>query len=230
MHYTPRTIAFLAELFHPPLTPDPNPIQRIHNQLFEGGEPAYRSFAVTAHGAELSNPGQRPGEASSAIFLPDRIQFREELGGLTIEEFALRVQDLAQRATTELGIQVFTGHQVTIRTLVNPRNFFDSREFMKAAVFGLDDETSVFERDPQLFGLRMVFPPDAERPNQHALRIESFAGDPRSIFIENQAGFAPILCARGLDPVAENVHATYAFLVEKAMPFLEGFDIRIEEE
>ena len=47
MIYTPRTIALVCELFHPPQQPDPAPIQRFHNAMFQSGDPLYSSFSVT---------------------------------------------------------------------------------------------------------------------------------------------------------------------------------------
>ena len=66
MAYTPRTIAFLCELLHPPVMVDQGAIQKVHNQLFQSGSPAYGSFNVTPEGAFLSNPVMQPGAASSA--------------------------------------------------------------------------------------------------------------------------------------------------------------------
>ncbi len=226
MLYAPRTIAFITEVFHPVLQPDPAPIQRVHNLLFQDPDPAYSSFAVTHEGAVLSNPVTRPGAISSATFRPDRIQFREELTGMTVDQFAQRVHRIVELVTGHVDIQVFTAQQVTIRTLVNPRHFDDSREFLARGMFGFADEVESFERDPQLFGIRMVFPPDERNPNAHSLRIESFSQDVRSIFIENQASFAPILVARGLDPLVQNVDAAYQFLVERALEFMARFDLR----
>jgi len=222
--YAPRTIAFLSELFHPPGPTDAAAIQRVHNELFETGAPLYKSYSVTPQGAVLSNPVAGPGAVSTVAFLPDRFQFREELSGLTVEDFAARVTELAGRVVRRTQAQVFTAQTVTIRTLVNPRHFDDSREFMRQGLFGFDDETAVFERDPSLLGIRLVFTPEPETPNQHALRIESFASDKRSLFVENQAGFAPILVARGLDPIAANIQATYDFIVERALGFASRFD------
>src|SRR5262245_29470332 len=123
MHYTPRTIAFLCEILHPHQVVDPAHVQKIHNRMFESGHPTYKSFAVTGEGAVLSNPMAQPGAVSSASFLADRFQFREELSGLTTDEFAERVQEVTGMAVGLLGVQIFTAHVVTVRTLVNPRNF-----------------------------------------------------------------------------------------------------------
>jgi len=226
MHYAPRTIAFVTELLHPPVAPDPARIQRVHNDLFQQPDPAYKSFTVTAAGTVLSNPVAGPGAVSQASFTADRIQFREELGSLTVDEFAERVRKISEVVAQLCGIQVFTAQQVTVRTLVNPRSFRDAREFLAQGMFGFGSETEDFGREPQLYGLRMIFPPRENEPNAHALRIESFNDDPRSLFIENQASFAPILVARGLDVIATNVQDAYAFLVDRSLTFVGRFDER----
>jgi len=228
MQYAPRTIAFIAELIHPPVALDPSRIQKVHNDLFQTPDPAYTSFAVTPAGTVLSNPGARPGAVSQASFAVDRIQFREELGSLTVDEFAQRVQHIAGLVAELCGIQVFTSTQVTIRSLINPRNFKDAREFLKQGMFGFSRETEDFDREPELYGLRMVFPPREDQPNAHSLRIESFNDDPRSLFIENHSSFPPILLARGLDAIVENVEQSYGFLVQRALTFVGRFDERQE--
>jgi hypothetical protein len=226
MYYAPRTIALHSEILHPVIEPDHGRLQKLHNQLYTGGHPTYTDFAVVGSGAVLSNPVSRPGAASSAAFGPDRMAFREELGSLTVEEFARRVRTIAELATGLLGIQVLTAQQVTIRTLVNPRNFKDSRAYLKQGMFGFSEETEDFGREPQLYGIRLVFPFTEESPSAHALRIESFHSDARSLFLENQASFPPLLVARGLAPLEQNVLDAYQFLVERALAFVGRFDVR----
>lgn len=226
MNYAPRTIAFVCELLHPPQIPDPGPIQRLHNEMFSSGDPAYRSFAVGHQGTVLSNPVTRPGAVSSAEFLADRFRFREEFSSITVEEFGRRVLEISREVARLRGIQIFTAQVVTIRTLVNPRNFKDARSFLKEGMFGFEGEVEDFGRDPQLFGLRLVFPPAQDQPNAYTLRIESFANDPRSIFLENQGSFGPSVVARGLDSLEDCVQATYKFLVERALRFIGRFDAR----
>jgi len=228
VHYAPRTIAFQSEVFHPLVEADPHRLQRLHNEQFQGLAPAYTDFALLPSGAMLSNPVTRPGAVSSASFTQDRIVFREELSHLTVDEFARRVRTLTEAACAALGVQVLTAHQVTLRTLVNPRNYRDSRNYLKEGMFGFGGEVSEFGREPQLYGLRLVFPPSENEPNAHALRVESFHGDPRSVFLENQASFPPLLVARGLEGLEQHVHETYSFLVERALAFVGRFDVRAE--
>lgn len=230
MLYTPRTIALISELYHPPLLPDPAPIQRIHNAMFQSGDPPYSSFSVTPAGAVLSNPVSQPGANSFAAFLPDRFQFREELSSITYDGFAQRVREIATQVSAARGIQVFTAQHVTVRTLVNPRNFKDSRAYLKQGMFGFDDETDSFGREPQLYGIRLVFPPESGESNAYSLRIESFNNDARSLYIENQASFGPILVERGLATVEENILAAYRFVTEHTLRFVGCFDAPLLEE
>jgi len=224
MRYTPRTIAYICELVHRPVAPDAKAIQRLHNRLFEEGSPPYSSFALTPIAPVLSNPVARPGVVSQVAFMADRFQFREELGALTCEGFAQRVRTITEMAAELRGIELFNAQQVTIRSLVNPRHHRDSREFLKHSVFGFGNEIEVLGREPHIYGLRMMFPPERESPTANALRIESYAQDPRSLYIENQGTFAPLPVERGLEPVADNVQTTYRFLIDRALPFLAAFD------
>lgn len=228
MHYAPRTIAFLCDLQHPLITPDPGPIQKIHNQMFEGGSPIYSSFHVTHEGAVLSNPTQRPDANSSVTFQASRMLFREELTGMTVETFGQRVRQVAELVAPPRGLQVFTAQQVTLRSLVNPQRFRDSREYLKDGMLGLGDELEAFGRQPQLYGVRLVFPATQETPQYYSLRVESFHQDPRSLFLENQGTFTPVVIARGLEQLEQNVTATYEFLVERALRFVGSFDVRAE--
>lgn len=228
MNYTPRTIALLSEILHPPLPSDPSSVQKVHNQMFEGGAPDYSSFAVVPNGAILSNPGTRPGEVSQVSFLPDRIQFREELGTQTHESFATRIQRITASICGIRGITRLTAQSVVVRTLVNPRTYKDSRNYLKNGMFGFGDRVDVFGSAPQLYGLRMVFPPTQDEQAAYALRIESFNNDVRSLYIESQGTFGSVDVTNGLDSLASNVEDTYRFVVERGLPFVASFDTRQE--
>jgi hypothetical protein len=228
-HHTTRTIAYVCELFHPPLRPDPARIQKIHNALFENGRPLYTSFAVTPLAPVLTNPGARPEVVSQVAFLADRIQFREELGGLTSEGFAGRVREIAERAGEQCGIRAYIGQQVTVRSHVNPRHTSDSREFLRESMFHFGNELSVFERPPGVFGLRLAFPPGGGDATGHALRLESYVQDPRSLFIEVQSGYGGLPLPEGLGGIEANVTETYEFATRRALRFVEHFDRAAEE-
>ena len=228
MDYQQRTIAYLCELYHPALPPDPRPIQKLHNEMYLAGDPPWASFSVTPNGPVLSNPVSQPGASSSVAFLADRIQFREELGSLTCEQFARRVREVGELAAESRGIPLFNGQQTTLRSLVNPRSYRDSRDFLRQGMFRFAEEPEALGRDPNLYGLRLVFPPEGDATEAFALRIESFHRDPRSLFLENQGTFGPVLVERGTDPLEANVLATYEFVQERVIPFIARFDARQE--
>ena len=65
----------------------------------------------------------------------------------------------------------------------------------------------------------MVFPPqepdanlpnfNEDRPTANALRIESYAQDTRSLFLENQGSFGQIAVNDGLDILEQNIASAY---------------------
>ncbi|MEM9382119.1 MAG: hypothetical protein AAGB93_19345 [Planctomycetota bacterium] len=226
MSYPTRTIALLCEILHPAIAPDPRPIQRLHNEMFEGGQPAYAGFQVSQVGPVLSNPVATPGGVSQVAFLADRLQFREERGTLTHETFAARVREIAERAAPLRGVPVYSAQQIVLRTLVNPRTATDTREFLRERVFGFGDEIDALGRSAQLLGLRLGFGPESDDENAFGLRIESYNADPRSLYIEVQGSFGPAVPSRGLEVLEQNVLRTYEFLTGRVLTFLGHFDRR----
>jgi hypothetical protein len=179
---------------------------------------------VSAAGTVLSNPVSTPGANSFAAFRPDRFQFCEELSSVTYDEFATRVRLVSEKVAQQRVLPLFTAQQVTLRTLVNPRSYQDSREYLKQAMFGFDGELEAFGRAPALLGIRLVFPAGNGEPGSHALRIESFSSDPRSLFLEIVSTYGPIRTDGGLVQVEENIHASYRFVTDEAVRFIGGFD------
>jgi len=224
MAYDPRTVALSADLFHPPLPLDPRPVQALHNEMFEARTPAYTSFNVTPQGPVLSNPPVAPNSVSQVAFREDRVQIREEITSLTVEDFAARVGEVGQKLATARSIPVFVGQVVTLRSLVNPQGYDDARQYLKEGMFGFEDEPETFGRPANLFGLRMVFPASEDETTTFGLRIESFASDPRSLFVEVQGTFGPVLTQRDLAPLGERVLETYRFLTTRALSFIKRFD------
>ena len=224
MNYQPRTIAFLSEAHHAASPPDARAIQKLHNQMFEAGHPLYSSFAVTPSGPVLTNPSIRTGHVSQVAFLPDRVQFREELGALTEDDFGQRLEEVLQAGLPLRGVDSLKGHQVVLRSLINPHSHQDSREFLASAVFRFQDKLETLGATPQLHGLRMVIPPEGPQQRAFAVRVESYTADLRSLFIEIQGTFGPVPLSQGLNPLRENVFETYRFLTERVLPFVARFD------
>lgn len=248
MDYQPRTIALVVELLHPPVGNDPRQVQRLHNELFEAGQPAYAGFQVTPLGPVLSNPTNNPGSVSQVAFLPDRVQFREERGGMTHETFAERVRTIAGRAAELRNMPLFAAQTVVIRSLINPRTASDTRVFLRDRMLGLGDAAGVFGRPTELVGLRLALGNEApalyggeasgtgpaDGQGNYGIRIESWQQDARSIFIEVAGTFGPtapgpgVAGGEGYAALEENVLSTYAFLEDRVLPFVARFDRRAE--
>ncbi|HRV80600.1 MAG: hypothetical protein H6830_05790 [Planctomycetes bacterium] len=229
MPYEPRTIALHCELIHPPLPMDPRPVQQIHNELFQSGNPPYTSFAVTPMGPVLSNPDASPGRISQVLFLPDQIQFREEQGPLTHEHFARRVETIAERFAKSRGVENYAGQRVTVRALVSPQNQRNAKAFLDQALFaGRLGEGSVvdqsFGQSAALYGLRLAFEEVDEPKSTMGLRVESYTPDARSLFIEIQGTYGPLEPHLGSEGLGQRVRSVYHFLEQPTMDLIANFD------
>lgn len=223
--YAPRTVALVTELHHAALPHDPDAVLRIHQSLQQGAHAPYANLQLTAQGAIFANQAETGG-TSFAACLPDRLRFCEELSGITHDDFAQRVRAVARQVAALRDIGEYTQQTVTVRTLVNPQAYDDSRAFLKHAVYGFDDEIEAgFGRGAALFGMRLVFPPDGDGAGTHALRIESCASDPRSLYLEDSAVYGTIPFDGMLETVEANVLETYRFVTENTMRFLSVFDV-----
>ena len=224
MRYQPRTIALLAEVVHPPLAPDPRVVQRLHNEAYQAGPPPWASFTLGDSGPSLSNPATHPGHVSQASFLPDRLLVREEQSAVTVEEFAERTAHLAGRYAQERSIGVFLAQVVTLRTLVNARHQRDTRALLAQDLMRLGDSLSAFERAPATVGLRLAFTSaHAEQPAV-GLRIESYNADPRSLFLEVQATYGPVVSGSATDALRQRVHGAYEILQNEVLEFVARHD------
>lgn len=225
MHYDPRTIAFVAELLFPPMQLRADLVQGVHNALFRQPTLSYQSFQIAHDGIHLTNLAQTPGQVSMATFLPDRLLVREELRGITVEDFATRVVNLATTACQSLGIAASVAQQFCVRSLVNPKHARDGREFLAQRLLaGEKSGWQVFGQSAQSIGLRLTFPPSGEHPGRHQVRIESWPHDPRSVWLENTTFFAGAVATADLPQLAEELYATYRFLTGPVGEFLASYD------
>jgi hypothetical protein len=232
MTYEPRTIALHCDLHHSPMAPDPNPVQRLHNEMFQTGAPPYSSFAVTPMGPVLSNPAPAPNRVSQVLFLADQLQFRDEFSGQGYENFADRVQTIAGNYAEARGFANYLGQKVTLRALVTPQNFRDARQYLDQSMFRFrgpfgQDTSAIaqhFDTPADLYGLRLAFPGKGPTPASIGLRIESYSADARSLFVEVQGAFGPRDSDQGPVDAGSRVHELYAFLESHTLPFIQHFD------
>jgi len=223
-----RSLAFVAELIHPPVVHQSASLQRLHGQLFESEASAYRDFRVVQGGCQMSNAvGGLPGSpVSVANVLPDRVQVREEQTGVSREDFEARLVGFARAALEQLPMTLFMVQQFAVRAVVNPQAADDARAFMLHNMMGLDDDQlSGFGTSPNLAGLRLSFPPSGEHQGVFNVRLESFSQDNRSVFLENVGTFGrPIMLDDLDDPLTGRFGATYDFLQNQLVAFVDRVD------
>lgn len=222
-----RSIAFLAELVHPPVQHDPRALQRLHATLFGSAVSGYRDFRLVAGGAQLSNAvGGLPGApVSVANVLADRIQIREEATGLSRDDFVARVAAVAESAMGALPLHLFMAQQFCVRSVANPETSDDARAFVLSTVLGYDEALMApFATLPSLSGLRFTFPPAPDSQAIYNVRIESYSQDNRSLFIENTGTFGRPVTGSQLGELTSRFDATYDFLQDKVVEFVSQFD------
>ena len=231
MDYSMRTIAYLAELIHPPRQHGQDAMQRIHSVAFGDDSCKYQNFALIPGGATLSNPQTTANTISAVTFLPDRLQIREEMTGISREDFQQRLLKLATLSFEVLGVEQFMMQNFIVRSLVNPRNFQDSREFISRSILNMEDEDfACLGRKPEIVGVRMVFPQTAEARGVFNVRVESYAAEPRSLFIENTGVFRSLVNPTNASEITSNMFETYEYIDGNVIDFMSQFDGKIEEE
>lgn len=227
MDYPLRSIAFLAELIFPPRAHRAEDLQKIHAAAFTDPKCQYQNFALVPGGATLSNPQATANVISAASFLADRLQIREEMSGISREDFQGRVESLAGHAMSVLRVEQFIIQNYVVRSLVNARNFVDSREFMSRSLLNMEDEDfACLERTPQIVGVRMVFPQTEEHPGMFNIRVESYAAEPRSLFVENVGVFRSMITSNNLHEVTSHFDSTYEYVDGNLVNFIAQFDGR----
>lgn len=226
MPYDPRTIAFAAELLHPPQQLRADLAQSVHNTLYQKPAIGYQNFQVAPDGIHLGNLAQAPGQISTASFAWDRLVLREELRGVTVEDFATRVVNVASIAFQTLGITATLAQQFVVRSLVAPRHFRDGREFLSRRLIAPGaDAWQTLARPLQSLGVRLVLPPPAGGRGAFHVRIETWPQDPRSLWIENTGSFAGPIATGDAPQLAELLFETYRYLTGPVSEFLASMDV-----
>lgn len=225
MSYDPRTIAFLAEVLFEPVELASDTVQGIHNSLYQQPEISYQNFQVAQDGIHLSNLPETPGSVSIATFLPDRLVLREELRGVTVEDFATRLVNVARITLDALGIQSSYGQQFVVRSLITPRRVSDSREFLSHRMMAASGPNLYkLGRPIESLGVRYTFPQHDDEKEVFNVRIETWNQDPRSIWLENVGQFSRPTTSDNMPSLSDNLFSTYRFLTGPVCEFLADFD------
>lgn len=165
------------------------------------------------------------GCVRSYAFLRDRIRARDEQTERTHEEFAQEVAEVAGVSLPMFSIPVIIIQSCVIRAIAKPHGYDDARDFLFHHGLGLSGQRVVqeFGRPAAIAGLRITFPPRPKEPNEHRVRVESFARDPSMLFLEVSSIFHKNPVPAG-DParIVTNFQSCYKFLEDKVAPFVDS--------
>lgn len=225
MNYPLRSIAFISEMIHPPVNHQASDLQKLHSMAFSDEECQYQNFQMLPIGAQMANPPGRQHTISSCTFLNDRIQVREEMTGISREDYETRLLKLAQLSMNHLNIPMFIVSQYIIRALVNTRYFQDSREYVARALLDMEPEDFVpLDRNAEILGLRFALSKPDQKNGLYNIRVESYSQDPRSLFIENVGTYRNMVKVDNMKDLTDNFVRTYMYVENNVVPFLAQFD------
>ena len=221
----PRTIGLLAELIHIPVKHSFERLRDVYNQISTAC--GYENFIRLANGARLERGQGEEGQSSTLTFLNDRLQMVEDSSVISVEETGRKLTAALKVALPTLGIPIVLVQQYTVRALATPNSYKSASEFLGRSLFRIrEEDVAVFDRPTNIFGLRLVFPPQKALLHNFNVRIEAYARDPRSVYLENVGMWKTPLQLAQLDDVQKNLEMTSEFLTSNVHKFLSQYDRR----
>ena len=229
MHPEPQTTYLHVELVHPPKNyRDKRVFDKVNLEIGEFA-PVYSQLQVLEGGTGARLTGRAQETRYLCEFRQDRLLVSEENPRSALADFDQNVLKIVNLSLKTLQVQFFIAQTSVVRCVFIPSNFTDARVFLGERMCSLKGEISTLAKAGpiHIFGLRFVFPATPQRPLAHNVRIESLAGDPRKIWVENVAPFAsrPITPA-DLSVISENIGETSRFVEEDIFNFLAQFDTK----
>lgn len=219
----PRTINLLTDLIHIPSKHSAERIREVYSEVCASC--GYENFIRTAEGARLEAAQIEGNQVSTVNFRQDRIQFFEDQGASTFDQFCRKVDEVAKRAMEILHIPFFLVQQSTIRAIASPRCYKTAAEFLASSLFRIQEaDVAPLGRPTNIVGLRLLFPPTKEHPQKYNLRIEAYLKDRRSIYIENTATFQTPIHPKALDRLTTNLQEASEFISSNVHQFLSQYD------
>ncbi len=228
-----RPIHFSTELVIPPLNLSTHEAQERHRsrikQVFQTlrdqkGIDFNKVDVDTLRGPHLVTRAAS-GHVKSYAFLASSIRAVDERTERTLDEFAHEVQEVVSVSFTVLRIPIIMVQSCVIRATVKPYGYNDARDFLFHHGLGLPGRQVVeqFGRPAAVAGMRITFPPLANTPNEHRVRIESYGRDPSLLFLEVMSIFPKTpIAAPQLDRIVTHFEECYAFLEERVCPFVDS--------
>lgn len=207
-------LAFGLELFYPPLgLPD-----KIMREI-------YLSLADRCRFTEFRQLGEGQGARFAEgtnrhlTIVHDRLVYRDEFTRWTFQDFQQDMDALLPVVREKLSMPVWLHCKVLIRLLLPYQGEGTTVEFLvNRCLSPVVDNLSRFSRPSSGAGLRLVFPPTAEKHSTFHLRIEPYYRDLKMFFLENNAQFYdPVVHSNQIGPLLTEA---YEFIKQEAGPFI----------
>lgn len=224
----PRTITLLTELVHLPQVHSAEKLREVYNEVCRTC--GYENFLRVQGGARIERADADGGGTSQLTFLADRLQLSEDHTGLSVEQFGKKIVAVLTKAMPTLGIPFLLVQVCTVRAIATPNSFRSAGEYLARSVFRVQpDDLQALKRPTSVFGFRLVFPPTAQATHNFNVRVECYARDARSLYLENVGTFKQPIQAGNIGEVEKNLQVTSDFLTENVVRFLSIYDRRPEE-
>lgn len=224
----PRTIALIMELLHLPMQHPVNRLRTLYTHLCT--ECDFENFTRRPGGAQIERPASEEAGLSRLTFSPDRIQFLEEGGLLTLDSYCRRLEVILERAMDLLAIPVFLMEQCTVRSVVTPGAFKSASDFIGKRLMNIaTGDLSALGRPTSVFGFRLAVPPTAENRDSYNVRVEVYARDPKSLYLENVGTFRTPINRGETSGGSAAMREASTFVSDKLCPFLSLFDVASDD-
>lgn len=221
-----RLIHFSTELIHKPVQHKVPTLQKLYYELSQARGASYDSsdFSTPVQFKFYSRRG--PKTQSVALFLPDRLVLIEEWVDVPLSDFLVRVQEVASKAITGLGIQAFVAQTATLRSTFALTHFEDARVFLLDHVCGQENRIGPhFGRPIAVGGLRFVLPETPEHPGTLHVLVESFRHSVNEVFVEVKGVFGKQhIDTENVAATTEHIQLVRAFIRDSVYSYLDQYD------
>jgi hypothetical protein len=214
----------IVEVLHLPMQHAKTQLRTLYTKLCSLCD--FENFTQRPGGARIERPASEEAGLARVTFGPDRITFSEEGGLLTVDGCCERLEAILAESMDLLGIPILLMEQCTVRAVVTPGAFRSASDFIGTRLMNIGSgDFSAIGRPTSVFGFRLVAPATAEARDSYSVRVEVFARDPKSLYLENVGTFRQPLNRADLHTVAQSLRDTSSFVSEKLCSFLSLFDV-----
>ncbi len=219
-------VSFIIELVNPPMRHE---VQKTNKIFTELGNVYTNCTRTSDNSTQLSSIDQNTRELKTCTIKGDRVIIENTFTSSTLDSFWRTSKYVIGEIIKSLQIPLFIFRQHTVRLTAALMNSQDSRLFLGKNVCRLENsKLTVLKRRLHGFGIRFVFPPQANQQSEYTVRVESLLQDISRVFLENQARFfRPIQIRPNIDymsQIQDELTKTYSFLTDNISDFLVQYN------